>query len=231
MKQLLLLLLALPIYCTATAQTDCKVSTDNLKGQYSGGCSGGKAHGAGVAVGIDKYEGGFANGYPEGTGVYHWKDSSFYTGSWKKGGRDGKGSMHYKDKNGNDSLVSGFWKKDKYIGKYEHQYILHSLSSGMSKVNCSIVKKGGNSITIRASQISNSGGIASNGGIPLLESIITTQGTFQNRYTQNLNNSQVVTLTEVVFPFRAIFYYRNGAEQTEITFNEQAEYTVDIVLF
>ena len=98
------------------AQSDCKVLMPELSGSYTGGCKKGLAHGKGSAVGIDSYEGRFSKGLPNGSGTYRWASGAVYEGDWSKGNRDGKGSMIYPTE-GLDSIVTGFWKDDKYIGK------------------------------------------------------------------------------------------------------------------
>ena len=50
----------------------------------------------------------------------------------KKGKREGKGTMFYKEKDSKDSLLTGYWKNDKYIGKYEKPYIVHSKTPDIS---------------------------------------------------------------------------------------------------
>ncbi len=212
------------------AQTDCKVAPDNLKGTYAGDCSGGKANGKGVAVGKDRYEGDFVNGYPEGIGTYRWEDSSFYTGSWKKGRREGKGEMRYKRKYQADSVLTGFWKKDRYNGEYEVQYKINGYSSRVNKVSCSVVKLKGNDIQIKTTQLTNTGNTFSGPTVlPSLNNIVTLTGAFLNKNEQKLSNSQIITLKNVDFPYKAIFYYSNG-EQVEIEFFEHAEYSVDVMI-
>jgi len=39
----------------------------------------------------DRYEGGWKNGLPEGTGKYRWRDGSTYQGQWKEGTKHGMG--------------------------------------------------------------------------------------------------------------------------------------------
>jgi hypothetical protein len=96
-------------------ESDCKVILPRLSGTYKGECKNGFAHGNGLAQGIDRYEGEFRKGMPEGRGVYRWADGTFYDGSWKKGLREGYGKMIYSS----DSTITGYWKADKDTGKQE----------------------------------------------------------------------------------------------------------------
>lgn len=93
-------------------QTDCKVLKSEISGIYTGDCKKGLAHGHGIAQGIDHYEGQFNKGLPDGTGTYKWANGVTYAGEWNKGLMEGNGRMVYPD-----SIVTGVWKQDKYIGK------------------------------------------------------------------------------------------------------------------
>jgi hypothetical protein len=109
----LLFVLLLIIGSNLYAQTsDCKVNNSSISGSYTGGCKNGLASGKGVAQGIDRYEGQFEKGLPSGRGTYKWANGIYYEGQWKNGMREGEGKMVYPD-----SLISGFWKEDKYVGK------------------------------------------------------------------------------------------------------------------
>lgn len=98
------------------AQEECKVLMPEISGSYTGKCKKGLATGKGIAVGTDTYEGRFSKGLPDGTGKYTWADGRVYEGSWSAGVREGKGKMIYPPEQG-DSIVSGYWKKDEYVGK------------------------------------------------------------------------------------------------------------------
>jgi len=93
-------------------QSDCKVTLPGISGSYSGDCKNGLAHGKGIAQGIDHYEGQFIRGMPSGRGIYTWVNGTYYDGEWNNGLKEGKGKMVYKD-----SVVTGYWKEDKYQGK------------------------------------------------------------------------------------------------------------------
>jgi hypothetical protein len=109
----ILILLFLAAWNLAGAQNpDCKVVKPEISGSYSGGCKNGLAQGKGIAQGTDRYEGQFVKGLPNGKGKYTWADGIYYEGQWKFGIREGKGKMVYPD-----SVVTGYWKEDKYVGK------------------------------------------------------------------------------------------------------------------
>ena len=93
----------------------CKVLLPRITGTYTGDCKKGLAHGRGTAIGIDRYEGEFRKGYPEGMGLYRWENGTYYEGYFRQGLRDGTGRMVY----GTDSVRSGYWKADKYAGEKE----------------------------------------------------------------------------------------------------------------
>ena len=97
---------------------DCKVLLKTINETYHGDCKKGKAHGNGVATGLDSYKGEFKKGYPEGLGTYTWQNGNVFKGSFKNGKKEGKGTLIYKA----DSTLVGFWKKDNYIGVYEKPY-------------------------------------------------------------------------------------------------------------
>ena len=63
----------------------CAVSISKLRAHYSGGCQNGKAHGSGLAIGKDIYEGEFTNGLPHGQGTYTWADKNCFTGQFMNG--------------------------------------------------------------------------------------------------------------------------------------------------
>ena len=98
------------------AQNDCKVLIPELSGSYTGKCKKGLAHGKGLAVGTDTYEGRFNKGLPNGSGKYTWEDGRVYDGAWSGGKREGKGTMFYPGEAQN-STVTGFWKNDSFVGK------------------------------------------------------------------------------------------------------------------
>jgi hypothetical protein len=72
--------------CTAAGpRQDCQVLDPKLQGHYSGECQNGQAFGTGEAVGVDKYEGQFAQGLPDGSGTYTWADGESFKGEFRQG--------------------------------------------------------------------------------------------------------------------------------------------------
>jgi len=116
MKQLFLLVVSLVFALLLNAQNDCKVLVPELSGTYVGKCKKGLAHGYGEANGTDSYKGNFKKGLPNGQGVYIWASGSTYDGDWVYGLRDGFGVYTFKYQ-GRDSIQSGKWDGDIYIGK------------------------------------------------------------------------------------------------------------------
>jgi hypothetical protein len=203
------------------AQDACKVSMQALQGKYEGECKDGKANGNGKAEGVDSYTGMFKNGFPEGNGEYNWANKDKYIGNFRKGQLEGKGEMHYATKNGKDSIVVGFWKKNKYIGIYEHPYVVRDRTGKVNKVDVQVIqgRKSGGSINITStSQI---------GVGPVLTEITVLGGQYINKNVQSMANSGIARITQIIFPFRARFNFNNG-EMVEILFNEDVDYEVTI---
>ena len=97
------------------SQNECKVLVPEISENYEGKCKKGLAHGKGTASGIDNYIGRFVKGLPDGKGVYTWANGNKYTGWWEKGKRSGEGTFTFRI-NDKDSVFSGIWEFDKYIG-------------------------------------------------------------------------------------------------------------------
>lgn len=115
MNRVFLLVLALLGPITGFTQSDCKVYPSAISEFYVGDCKKGLAHGMGKAEGVDMYEGEFKKGYPQGEGVYTFKNGSVYRGHFDKGMKHGKGELTFKV-HGKDSVTVGYWREDKYIG-------------------------------------------------------------------------------------------------------------------
>lgn len=212
------------------AQDNCKVLQTAIVGTYTGDCDGGKANGNGKSVGTDAYDGEFKAGYPEGVGTYTWANGSIYTGSFKKGKMDGKGQMNLKTPAGKDSLLVGFWKKDKYIGEYEFPHKVQDQSSKVVRVNISIINKGDKSgnINITSSQAVSSSTGATNVA-PTITEINVISGQYISKTSSNITKTSVLRLQQMIFPFRARFIYNTG-DVFEAIFNEKGDYEVTVNL-
>lgn len=215
----MLLALCIQFTCINSFSQECIVVPEALKGTYEGGCEKGKAFGPGKANGADSYAGEFKNGLPEGMGKYTWSNQNYYIGNWKKGLRDGRGVMHFSRKASTDSIMEGYWRRDKYLGFYEKAYEVVSNTSRVNRINCRISDKDGEDIIISVSKIGE--------GIVSISSISILRGTFYSQNTQRLTNMSITNIKQVTFPFSAIFYLSNG-ETSEILFNEKSDYDVSI---
>ena len=222
MKQLILsAAISFLILNNIHAQDACKVSMKALEGKYEGGCKDGKASGEGKAEGVDRYSGNFKNGFPDGAGEYTWANKDRYVGNFRKGQLEGKGEMYYATKSGRDSLVTGYWKKNKYVGIYEEPYEVRDRTSRVGKVEIQLVKraKGTGSINLTStSQL---------GAAPVVTEIMVLGGQYLNKNVQSMGNSGVARITQLIFPFRARFNFSNG-EMVEILFNEEVDYEVNV---
>ncbi len=228
MKQICILTLQFLLffsYKSYAQEVNCEVKQEEIKGTYTGTCLNGKANGPGKSVGIDMYEGDFKDGYPDGYGRYIWRNKNHFEGKFKKGKLDGSGEMHYITNTNQDSVVTGFWKKNKYIGLYESAYIVHTHSTKLTKVECRVTSKKGDDIYITIRQLLGSGVIIPD--IVTISNISVVRGTYYTQNTSKLTNGSTTRIQDILFPFRAIFTLSNG-EQTEISFFETAEYDVNI---
>ena len=113
---LLLAILFMLAFSSSYSQDSCKVLKPEISAKYQGKCKKGLAQGKGVAEGIDKYEGDFYKGLPDGIGKYTWANGNIYTGEWKAGKRNGEGYFKYKV-NGTDSTNYGLWENDIFVKK------------------------------------------------------------------------------------------------------------------
>jgi hypothetical protein len=142
-----LFLLLLSAGVTYAQNSECRVMKPEIAGIYQGECKKGLAQGKGIAQGIDRYEGQFSKGLPSGTGTYKWANGVYYEGQWKNGFRDGEGKMVYRD-----SVVSGFWREDRYLGK--KKIAPYKIISSLSLSRYTISKSTGrnNTVKIRMTQ-------------------------------------------------------------------------------
>jgi len=117
------------------AQDNCKVLMPGIGDTYTGSCKKGFADGQGEASGIDQYKGQFKKGLPNGTGTYIWQTGESYTGGWKMGLREGHGKYVFKSQ-GRDSVISGMWKGDKFIGENPPAPYVIEYRNSIGRVSC-----------------------------------------------------------------------------------------------
>jgi hypothetical protein len=122
-------------FTAAWSQTDCKVLKPGIDSTYTGDCKQGLANGQGTAHGIDSYTGEFKKGLPDGNGTYTWKNGDKYEGQWKKGLREGTGkyTVMYE---GRDSVLTGIWQSDNYIGEESIPPYAIRFRNGITRVSC-----------------------------------------------------------------------------------------------
>jgi hypothetical protein len=111
-----ILLLTSFVSLTYSQEMECKVLKPEISGNYAGECKKGLAHGKGIAIGKDRYEGRFRDGLPDGNGTYTYANGDVYEGDFKNGMRHGTGKFTITDP-GKDSVCMGIWAEDKFIKK------------------------------------------------------------------------------------------------------------------
>ena len=229
MKKIILLVFFAVSLKLATAQsTECIVLADNLKSTYQGSCEKGKANGQGKAIGIDTYEGQFVNGYPEGNGMYTWKDGHYYVGQFKKGKLQGNGKMYFESADGNDSTITGFWEKDKYKGLFENPYIIYNTTTDIARLRVSKVSDKESNISLTVTNLRSNFSLNSNSltTTTVMTSYSITQGIFMNKTINTLTNSQITKFKDVTFPFRATFYFGNSSVDIELL--EPGDWAIEV---
>ncbi|HLG38922.1 MAG TPA: hypothetical protein VI461_04600 [Chitinophagaceae bacterium] len=226
MKKILLSLIVFS--CLHAYSQTCAVAVEALKGTYEGDCKKDKADGAGTAKGEDSYTGGFKNGYPDGKGRYMWKNGDWYYGEWKKGLREGHGAMHYAEKAPGDS-AAGFWKKDKYIGKYEKPYVVTYKTRDIYAPN--VVKENDTDKELLFTIKSSTGGAVGIRGQMDKVAIADLQvihGNFVRRYDDtSMPKTATTTLYSVVFPIKMKITF-TSEDVLEMEILEEGKYSIEI---
>lgn len=174
------------------SQESCEVLKEDIKGVYKGDCKNGLAHGKGLAVGENKYEGEFKKGFPDGEGMITYSDGGIYFGNWKNGLKEGEGKYSI-NLNGKDSIADGIWKNDNYEGKkptkqYEvikkvsvSRYTIRKVGDISKMVSVKASSKGKD---VKVNIInSSSGNVISKYGYTYIENISVFPFTCEMRYT------------------------------------------------
>ena len=123
-----------------------------LKGNYSGECKKGFAHGKGEAKGLFRYVGNFKFGLPDGKGILYTGDN-FFEGNFQDGLKEGKGEMHYLGNNNTDSIIKGYWCANEFRGKTYKTYETDAVAK-FDRVEVSPSSASGNRISIEVSTTS-----------------------------------------------------------------------------
>jgi hypothetical protein len=129
------LLMISSLISSSYSQNDCKVLKPGIDVKYSGGCSKGLADGSGEAYGTDQYIGEFRKGLPDGLGTYTWHTGEKYEGEWKKGMMNGTGKYTIRY-DGRDSVLSGIWESNNYVGQKALSPYVIQYKSGIVRVSC-----------------------------------------------------------------------------------------------
>ncbi len=223
------LFLAFFFICSYVFAQDCTVESALLKGTYSGDCKKGKANGKGKAMGTDTYEGDFKSGKPDGSGTYSWANGNFFTGQFVNGMKEGKGKLIYKRPNEKDSSVEGFWKKDQYVGKYEHPYSIIHKSKAVTEVEIEYRKDGYNKISFYITNTSGGAQLADGKELPKIkvDEIQAIKGSFGRMSLIETHVKRTETVIEdISFPFR--FKAIMGNEDVELEFREAGSYIINL---
>jgi len=247
-----LVLVTIFLFSSNIISQNCKVEKKLIQGTYSGQCKNGKAEGQGKAIGTDTYEGEFKAGLPDGFGTYTWANGDAYTGDFLKGLRSGIGTFTYKKADGSDSIESGFWKKDAYLGKYANPYKIDYISEGVVDVSIQFRKDIFNRVTFWVTNTTGgtpSGNTSANVGSGVATGNTstgpsTTSGLLQNPrltvdnitmapggYQRMEQNSDHAKKTETIYYnvwYPAHMKVNIGPEMLELELLEAGSYIIDV---
>lgn len=237
-----ILLILFVCFFTQSFSQSCIVNVDSLKGEYVGGCKNGKANGNGIANGVDSYTGNFKDGYPGGYGKYTWRNGSWYEGYWKNGLFDGMGTYHTIDtvkREDSVMVITGYWKKGKYIRRYENPYSVASLSNGVESVSIRNLDSSKSEITIIVKNITAGASDITRLALPkaILTNIQLLQGRFESRYDDESSSTTFnkYILRMVSVPFSAILSFRlpehrPNTEQVSVSILEPCNCSIQVNL-
>ncbi|MDN5200668.1 hypothetical protein QQ008_04830 [Fulvivirgaceae bacterium BMA10] len=199
-------------------QAPCKVLSESLNQSYAGACKKGLANGEGVAEGVDKYQGQFKKGLPDGYGKYTWANGNVYEGNFKKGLKEGEGILTFNNGERKGTTQKGFWKKNKYIGLFKDPYKVHSRSPLVTNVR--IAPAQGNEENVIEVTINSKGKTVNN---PQFD-IDLVSGNFVRVQPFNL----AAKIYGVTFPFRCTLTHSGESTNFEIKQAGSWSITIDM---
>jgi hypothetical protein len=210
---------------TLNGQDLCKVLMPSISSSYTGPCKQGLADGKGEAIGVDRYVGDFKKGLPDGEGTYFWQTGQIYKGRWRKGLRNGQGEYTIRLA-GRDSVITGIWKDDKYIGKKELAPYVIGYRSNVGRVTCMKIGDDQNYVKYK---FSRSGGESASS---LTISDLIMQG---SSGTENMSYN-FTGFERVTFPFEGKIKFSAPNEtvtavlncEVRLTINEPGQWQVTI---
>lgn len=208
---------------------DCAVELASLKGSYTGECKKGKAHGKGVAKGTDTYEGTFKAGLPDGEGIYTWSNGDRYNGQFIAGKKEGKGTMLYKRANTTDSLVEGYWAKDKYSGKEAAPWRMIFKSKLVTDVEVEYKDNPYRRITFFITNTSGGSQSVEGNEWPRMkvDEVEVLTGAYGRLFVNDNHAKKTESvLEEIIYPIR--FKAHIGEEQVEFEFSKPGSYVVTL---
>ena len=153
-----------------------------------------------------------------------------YKGGIKKGKKDGYGILYMKTVSGKDSLVTGFWKHDQFMGIFEYPFKMLGKTFMVSNVQISYEPATPPNNTIEISMESVSGGAFNvHGEIPKpsLTEAIFQRGSYQLMMpVTNQQKRNTYIFQNVIYPATVLF--KIGTEEVQIEFNAEKNYKVFI---
>jgi len=197
---------AILIIHSSFGQSDCLVELASIQGQYSGDCKKGAANGQGKSIGTDTYEGNFKKGLPDGYGVYTYGDGKVFRGDFKKGTKEGKGELSMEILTGKDSVLTGYWEDDVYVGSHEKPYELYYQSSEVSGVTVKRSEEEGNILFVTIGRLQSK---------DVLNPVITVSPS-AGFYKMIIPTSRTANVHVAQFPFRFILSHEGDTADIEI---------------
>ncbi len=148
-----------------------------------------------------------------------------YEGSFKKGLKEGYGELR-KAGTQKDSALTGYWKKDIYKGKYEKPYIIHNISTGVSRVEVNKTGNADKTITVSVTLLAGGGnlGTRDNKTVVTMTDVQIISGVFLYKSSSTISNKDMTIFRGVDFPFRARYYF--GTLSVDIEIFEPGEWDI-----